>query len=93
MLTEAEILAEVKKGMSITGTFLDNTLLVYMREAILYLIDAGVKKEVIYSTASFGIITRGVSDLWANGAGGELSNYFMQRATQLAYKGGADNEL
>lgn len=93
MLIEAEILAEVKKGMSITGTFLDNTLLVYLRDAIQYLIDAGVKKEVVYSTASIGIITRGVSDLWANGAGGELSNYFMQRTTQLAYKGGGSDEL
>lgn len=87
-MTEVEILSEVKKAMSVTGTHLDGTLLVYVREVVQYLSDAGVKIDVIYSSASVGVISRGVCDLWNYGSsGGQLSNYFMQRATQLCYRG------
>ena len=45
--------------------------------------DAGVLENNITP----GIVTRGVSDLWNYGAGeGKFSEYFLQRATQLAYK-------
>jgi hypothetical protein len=87
MMTEAKILEDVKKALGITGDFLNDTLSVYVREVIQFLSGAGVADTVIFSNASVGIISRGVCDLWNYGnAGGVLSPYFMQRATQLSYK-------
>lgn len=87
MIAEADILTEVKKALGITGDFLNDTLTIYVREVIQFLSGAGVADTVIFSNASVGIITRGVCDLWNYGnAGGTLSTYFMQRATQLSYK-------
>lgn len=86
-MTEAEILKSVKQALGITGTFLDNTLKMYIEEVLAYLMDAGVSKTVALSSAAVGVITRGVSDLWNYGsAGGKLSEYFYQRVVQLAYK-------
>lgn len=86
MLTEAEVLEEVKKALGITGEYLDGTLTVYMHEVMQYLGDAGIHDDVLFSSASVGIIARGVCDLWNYGsAGGVLSQYFMQRAAQLSY--------
>ena len=76
-------LEEVKQGLGITGEYQDATLTVYFNEVIDYLTDAGVSASHITS----GIVARGVADLWNYGAGdGKLSEYFMQRATQLSYK-------
>jgi hypothetical protein len=82
-MTDTALLTKVKKALGITGTYLDDTLSEYVDEVVTYLTDAGVKRNNITS----GIVARGVSDLWNYGAGeGKLSNYFMQRATQLSYK-------
>lgn len=76
-------LADVKNALGITGDFQNATLQIYFDEIVSYLEDAGVAQEYI----SKGIVARGVSDLWNYGASeGKLSEYFMQRATQLAYK-------
>lgn len=76
-------LADVKNALGITGDFQNATLQIYFDEVVSYLEDAGVAQEHI----SKGIVARGVSDLWNYGASeGKLSEYFMQRATQLAYK-------
>lgn len=76
-------LADVKAGLNITGSFLDTTLTVYMNEVTAFLRDAGVPDAL--QTA--GLVTRGVADLWNyGGADGRLSEYFMQRATQLALR-------
>ena len=76
-------LAEVKSALGVTGEYQDATLTVYMNEVVDYLHEAGVSDANITS----GIVARGVSDLWNYGEGqGELSTYFMQRATQLSYK-------
>ena len=76
-------LADVKSALGITGEYQDATLTVYFNEVIDYLTDAGVSASNITS----GIVARGVADLWNYGAGdGKLSDYFMQRATQLSYK-------
>ena len=76
-------LADVKKALNITGTYQDDTLTIYMNEAMDFLKDAGVS-EVHITT---GLVARGVSDLWNYGDGnGKLSEYFYQRATQLAYR-------
>jgi hypothetical protein len=76
-------LADVKNALGIVGTYQDATLQVYFDEVIAFLTDSGVTSANITP----GIVARGVSDLWNYGeAGGKLSEYFMQRAAQLAYK-------
>lgn len=83
-MTDAELLIKVKKALGITGTYQDDALTEYISEVKSFLIDAGVSSEYITS----GIVSRGVTDLWNYGAGdGRLSEYFIQRAAQLSYKG------
>lgn len=86
-MTDDELLAKVKVGLGITGTYQDETLKVYIADVKSFLIDAGVSKEIVNSSESVGVIMRGVSDLWNYGSGNaSFSQYFLQRATQLAYK-------
>ena len=74
---------DVKAALGITGDYQDSTLQVYYNEVVAFLNDAGVAADKITP----GIIARGVSDLWNyGGAEGKLSEYFIQRASQLAYK-------
>ena len=81
-----EMLEKVKNALGIQGDYQDDTLTEYINEVIAFLNDAGVSTNNITS----GIVARGVSDLWSYGSGnGKLSEYFIQRATQLAYKGGS----
>ncbi len=83
-MTDAELLEKIKLGLGITGTYQDETLKVYIDEVEEYLLDAGVNPKILSSPAAVGVITRGVSDLWNYGAGdAKLSEYFMQRASQL----------
>ena len=76
-------LEDVKAALGITGNYQDNTLRIYFDEVVDFLVGAGVAQSNITS----GIVARGVSDLWNYGSGnGKLSQYFMQRAAQLALK-------
>lgn len=76
-------LEDVKNALGITGNYQDATLQIYFDEVVSFLTDSGVKGANITP----GIVARGVSDLWNYGeAGGKLSEYFMQRAAQLAYQ-------
>ena len=78
------MLENVKKALGITGTYQDDTLTVYINEVVDFLKGAGVAEANITT----GLVARGVSDLWNyGGAEGKLSEYFFQRAAQLAYKG------
>lgn len=82
-MADVLMLTEVKNALGITGDYQDSTLTEYINEVIGFLTDAGVTANNITS----GIVARGVSDLWNYGSGeGQLSNYFIQRATQLSYK-------
>lgn len=82
-MSDTDMLEKVKNALGITGTYQDDTLRVYIDEVIDFLVESGVKRSNITS----GIVSRGVSDLWNYGEGdGKLSSYFIQRATQLAYK-------
>jgi hypothetical protein len=84
-MTDAEMLTKVKKALGVEGTYQDDTISEYIAEVCAFLTDAGVAPENITA----GIVARGVSDLWSYGSGnGKLSEYFMQRAAQLSYKGG-----
>ena len=76
-------LSDVKQALGITGDYQDNTLQIYFNEVVAFLTDAGVSSANITA----GLVARGVADLWNyGGAEGKLSEYFMQRATQLSYK-------
>lgn len=86
-MTESELLEKIKTGLGVTGTYQDETLKIYIDDVKNFLIDAGVSEEIVNSSESVGIMTRGVSDLWNYGAGStEFSPYFLQRAAQLIYK-------
>lgn len=77
-------LSNVKNALGITGNFQDATIQIYFDEVIGFIEDAGVADKNITDA----LVARGVSDLWNYGAGeGKLSEYFMQRVSQLAYKG------
>lgn len=79
----ATMLESVKAALGIGGNYQDATIQTYIDEVTDYLTEAGVKAANITP----GIVSRGVADLWNYGAGeGKLSDYFMQRATQLSYK-------
>lgn len=76
-------LEKVKNALGITGTYQDATIQVYYDEVVDFLKNAGVAEHNITD----GLIARGVADLWNyGGAEGRLSEYFMQRAAQLACK-------
>lgn len=83
MAVSNEMLSGVKSALGIQGDYQDETIKEYISEVCDFLVDAGVSSGNITT----GIVARGVSDLWSYGSGdGTLSSYFMQRATQLAYK-------
>lgn len=87
-ITESDLLAKVKSGLGITGTYQDDTLSIYISDVKEYLRDGGVSEDLVNDTAAIGVISRGVADLWNYGSGdAQLSTYFMQRAAQLALKG------
>lgn len=75
------MLNDVKKALGITGTYHDELLNIYITEVTAFLYDMGVAEGDI----TVGLVARGVSDLWNYGGGeGKLSEYFIQRASQLA---------
>ena len=77
----ATMLEDVKKALGITGDFQDATISIYIEEVEDFLCGAGVPAKKITA----GIVARGVADLWNyGGADGKLSEYFYQRAAQLA---------
>lgn len=83
------MLEAVKTNLGITGTYQDAVIQGYIDEVKQFLLDSGVDKEIVDSEKSAGIISRGVADLWNYGSGGtKLSEYFIQRATQLSFKEG-----
>lgn len=82
-MTDAQMLESVKAALGIEGTYQDTTITEYINEVKAFLIRAGVRESDITP----GVVSRGVADLWSYGAGGgKLSEYFMQRATQLSYR-------
>lgn len=83
-MTDAVLLAKIKSGLGITGTFQDETLKIYIDEVKAFMKSAGVPDAVISDAASVGCIMRGVADLWNYGSGNAtLSDYFRMRLIQL----------
>ena len=84
-MTDEELLAKVKAGLGITGTYQDDALKFYIDEVKNFMRAAGVPQKTVESSESVGVITRGVADLWNYGSGSvKLSEYFIQRVIQLA---------
>lgn len=77
---------EVMQALNLTGNdYQKDTIQFYIDDVNAYLIDAGVPENMINTKPTAGVVARGVADLWNYGAGdGRLSNYFYQRAIQLA---------
>lgn len=81
-MTDEELLTSVKSALGVVGEYQDETISVYIAEVKAFLTSAGIDNSKITA----GIVARGVSDLWNYGSGnGKLSDYFLQRATQLSY--------
>lgn len=84
-MTDEELLAKIKAGLGITGTYQDDALKFYIDEVKNFMRAAGVPQETVESSESVGVIMRGVADLWNYGSGSvKLSEYFVQRVIQLA---------
>ena len=84
-MTDEELLAKIKAGLGITGTYQDDALKFYIDEVKNFMRAAGVPQETVESSESAGVIMRGVADLWNYGSGSvKLSEYFVQRVIQLA---------
>lgn len=81
-----ELLRLVKIALfgSDSDAYPSDTLLVYIDEAVDWMLSAGVPEAVIETDKINGCVVRGVSDLWNYGQGNaELSPYFHQRVIQL----------
>lgn len=78
------LLDEVKKRLSITGDYNDPTILGLIEDVKAYAMGAGVSAETLDSEMAYGLISRGVADLWnLNGGGGVFSEVFKLRLIQL----------
>lgn len=85
LISDANMLTEVKTRLSITGTFHDALLLSYISDVKQYLKRAGVSSLIVSDDSSIGVISRGVSDLWNFGSGdGKFSELFYDMAIQLS---------
>ena len=85
MMTDAEMLSEVKTRLAITGNFHDALLLAYIKDVKDYLVRAGISDVLLSDKRSIGTVARGVADLWNFGSGdGKFSSLFENMATQLA---------
>ena len=86
MITDEELVNEIKKRLGITGTHHDILLLAYANDTKEFMHSAGIPAEVADSEASVGLISRGVADLWNLGSGlGVFSGFFKQRIAQMYY--------
>lgn len=77
---------QVKKLLGITGKFQDETINGWIDEIKQLMIDGGISPSIVNDVKSAGVIAKGIDDVYFQKT--NLSNYFWQRATQLAYKDG-----
>ena len=81
-----EVIDQVKKLLGITGKFQDETINGWIDEIKQLMIDGGISPSIVNDVKSAGVIAKGIDDVYFQKT--NLSNYFWQRATQLAYKDG-----
>lgn len=82
-----ELLIEIKTRLGITGEYNDALLKAYAYDVMTYLQNAGVNKDVINSSKSYGAISKGVADMWLDK---QFSDIFKQMVIQLSLGGGTD---
>lgn len=75
-MADATILTKVKNALGITSTYMDETISIYIDEVVFYMENAGMTDAMI--SASAGLVTRGVADLWNNSAGQEAVAVFLR---------------
>lgn len=75
-----DLLQEIKNRLCITDDFHNDLLNGFANDVKAYLLSAGVRKDVIESEKSIGVIAKGVADLFYDG---KFSEFFYQRAIQL----------
>jgi hypothetical protein len=80
-ITAAELLERVKTARNETGDYHNGRISVFINEVKQYLLGAGVPAAVLDTDAVVGIVAIGVDDLMEDK---KLSDYFIQRAIQLA---------
>lgn len=79
-----DILEEIKTRLSITGNFHDGVISGLAQDVKIFMEMAGVKKSVVESEKSIGVIARGVADLWTGE--GKFSEVFKQQVIQLSFE-------
>lgn len=86
-MTAAELLVEVKTGLSLSGTHNDLVLTQKMLAVTSYMTNAGISDAQLYSPLGVACVCVGVTDLW-NLVSGEIkfSNVFGMLVEQLAVK-------
>lgn len=82
-MAEVSLLEKAKIRIGITGGYQDDRIQGYIDDVKQYLLDGGIKREIVEAPASAGVIVKGVYDLYYND---NLSSYFIERASQLSYK-------
>lgn len=84
-MTDAELLERVKTSLGLQGNdFHNDTLNIYIEDVRHFMKSSGVSDEVLDSSASVGVICRGVADCWNYGAGtASFSDIFKLRVLQL----------
>lgn len=86
MITDEELLKQIKTRLLITGNYHDDMLMGYANDVKAHLHASGIPAEIVDSGASVGVIAIGVRDLWNRGLeGGILSGFFIQRVIQMSY--------
>jgi hypothetical protein len=63
-MTDEELLAKVKTGLSVGGTYNDATLKIKTTAVKEYMLNAGITQEQIETDLGIATLTVGVADLW-----------------------------
>lgn len=74
------VLEEIKKRLQITGTYMDDMLLSWIDSCMFYLRDGGADRGAVESPEAYGVITKGVFDMWTASS---FSSIFLNMATQF----------
>lgn len=92
-MADANLVKAVKLARGMTGDFeaQDAQLKIEVEMVIGLMVDGGISQEVANSEASAGVIAQGIEDIKYNN--GKLSDFFWQRAIQLAYKAPTTEEV
>lgn len=78
------MLEKVKKSLGITGNYQDEIIQIWIDEIKQLMIDGGIAPSIVNDEKSAGVIAKGIDDVYFQKT--NLSTYFWQRATQLAFE-------